>query len=237
MRIYILLMSVLLNFISVGTVYATKSVYLIDFVVLKQGHNISDRDAYDRKVEPIAAKYNMVKQQSYNLSPMAGKFKEAIRLNIWKMPSMASMKKLGSDPAYKAMAPMRDKIHNMQSLTLYTANTVKNPGQIKSGHIMVDLVVMNKAYGNKERNAYEASVFPVAAEYGMKVTHVFNIINYKRGVGPQNALRLNLWTIEDPKKMSLLGKDARYKSLLPLRNLLHNMADVTLYKATPAQTK
>jgi len=165
---------------------------------------------------------------------MAGKFKEATRLNIWKMRSPTSMKKLGSDPAYKAMAPLRDKIHNMQSLTLYTANAIKNPGQIKSKHIMVDLVVMNKNYGDRERDAYEASVLPIAEEYGMEVTHVFDITNYKRGAGPKNSLRLNLWTINDRKRMSHLGKDSRYQALVPLRNLLHNMEAVTLYRATPA---
>ena len=68
----------------------------------------------------------------------------------------------------------------------------------------------------------------------MEVTHVFDITNYKRGLGPKNALRLNLWTINDPKRMSQLGKDSRYQALVPLRNLLHNMKAVTLYKATPA---
>ncbi|NMH86857.1 hypothetical protein [Flavivirga algicola] len=209
-------------------------IYMIDFVVLNDGFTIKDRNKYEKKVIKITKKYGMKIQQSYKLNKhMKGDLIGAIKLNIWILPNANVLKELSKDEDYLEMVAYRNEIHNMNAVTIYMAESETNLGQLKGENIFVDLVVMNDGYGNVERDVYEDKILPVAENYGMHLKNVFNIREYKMGMGPKNAIRLNIWEIEDPKKMKELGEDKHYIEHVPFRNKIHNMSALTLYLAEP----
>lgn len=222
---------------SVKAVQKTDSpLILIDFVVLNEGFGLQDRTEYEKHVRPIAAKYGMKMEHSYDLTQyFSGQLKGATKLTIWEFPNKGVLKQLKNDPEYIALAPLRDKIHNMEALTLYFAEPILNFGQLRSDHIFLDLVVMNKGYGAKERHAYEKAVFPITSKYGMERTHSFKITKFLTGLGPKGAYELNLWEVSDTKKMNKLFEDPKYQALIDYRNKIHNMEVLTMYMAKPGR--
>ena len=207
---------------------------LIDFVVLKDGHGIEERNTYEFKMSPIAAKYGAKIIHSYDItSHLSGPLKEAVRVNVWKMPNAAAFKKIGSDSAYQALVASRDLIHDMKKLTLYMGNEIQNNGPIKDGVILVDLVVMKDGYGNKERDVYESKMAPLAAKYGFEIAASYAINKKLGGAGPQRPLRLNLWRVKDPSTMKKLSADADYIALASIRNEIHDFSKLTMFYAQP----
>jgi uncharacterized protein (DUF1330 family) len=207
---------------------AGEKTYILDFVSLNEGVHLSDRDQYDHSVIPIVKKYGMKLKGRFDLDAIAGSFTQPARLNVWELDSLESMQKIGQDEQYASLKSMRDSIHDMQALTLYVAD-FKTRRKLEKGLVLVDLVVMNEGFGKDDRNSYEAKVLPIAEDYGMRVVQSFDILKKMRGSGPSAAMRLNLWSIEDPEKMKKLSQDERYTSLIEYRNKIHDMDNVSLF--------
>lgn len=219
---------------SLGTLpaHAESKANLIDFVVLNDGYNIEDRNAYEIKLAPISAKYGAKVVHSYDItSHLSGPLKNVVRVNVWELSDHSAFKKIGADPSYQALVPSRDRVHNMKKLALYTGNEIKNNGPIKDGVILVDLVVMNDGYGNAERDAYESKMVPLAAKYGFELISSYAIKKKLSGTGPQQPLRLNLWRVEDPSTMKKLSADADYKALEGVRSKIHDFSKLTMFYA------
>ena len=208
--------------------------YLIDFVVLNEGKTIEERLEYERKITPVIKKYGAVKDQAYNLHTfIAGPPKEAVQLNIYAMPGPGTLQKVSSDPDYQQHVPFRNEVHNMQALTMYTGEAIANAGQINNQHILVDLVVMNDGYGHPERFEYESKMRDIARKHGATLINSFDIDQKLGGIGPDKALKLNLWALESPEVMVALSSDPAYKALAPYRDQFHDMKNITLYMASP----
>lgn len=207
---------------------------LLDFVVMNSKFGDKERDAYEREVAPIAARYGMKMIQSYKLEKfLNGSIpKNTARLNLWDVPSPETLKKLSQDQDYQALIPHRNKIHAMQNVTLFFAEPVLDPGQLKSHWVLVDLVVLNEGYALKDREAYTSTVGGIAADYGMVRASSFRVT--KQLAGPkQEAVELNLWTLPSPESMGKLSKDARYQAQIAERNKIHNMSKLSMFLAKP----
>ena len=205
---------------------------MLDFVIMSEGHKLKERDIYEVKVEAIAARYGMKIERKFDIKKfMTGEeaLNKVVRVNVWQVPNGA-MKSLGNDPDYKALVKFRNKIHNMDALSIFMANPDTIDG-IATGIVMIDLVTMNPGFGLANRNTYEAKVAPITAKYGMSRFASYDITSKKIGIASDTAIRLNFWNIEDPEKMKLLSKDPAYQALLPFRNKIHNMERVTLFLA------
>lgn len=155
-------------------------------------------------------------------------------MNIWELPSPVVMGKIANDPAYKALISHRDGIHNMDAVTLYFAENIFDTGdQVSSDKIMVDLVVMNEGYGKEDRDYYCSKIDEVGRKYGVNKKQSYQITKKIAGNGPE-ALRLNIWKLDDPTAFMHINKDAGYQKWIPLRDQIHNMSAVSIYMAQPA---
>ena len=96
--------------------------YLLDFVIMNEGNGPLQRTIYTEKTEKIAIKHGIKKVASYDvIQHLGGLIPDVLEVNLWEMDTPEAMQALGSDPAYQENVPFRDKIHNMQDLTLYMA--------------------------------------------------------------------------------------------------------------------
>lgn len=76
---------------------------MIDFMALKEGKSIKDRDKYDKWIRRIAKRYGMETVQSYELGKnLSGLLDNAAKLNIWRLPNKEALKQLGADPIMKS---------------------------------------------------------------------------------------------------------------------------------------
>lgn len=222
--------------ILLATAYSSHAarINLIDFVVLNPSHTLEERNEYEIKLAPIAAKYGAKVIHSYDITAhLAGPMKQPLRISVWDLPDQSTFEKVGSDPDYKALIAGRDLIHNMKEMTLYFANEIQNNGPITHKKILVDLVVMQEGYADKERNDYEEKMAPLASKYGFEIAASYNIQKKLGGTGPEKPLRLNLWQINDPKKMDMLSADPDYMALAPQRNKIHDFSNLSMFFAQP----
>lgn len=99
------------------------STILVDLVVMQEGAGAEERDEYEDRIAPIAARYGLRLFAAYPISRrMSGAGpEEAMRLNFWSAPSPNAMQQLGQDPDYQAIIPDRNRIHNMEAVTLFFA--------------------------------------------------------------------------------------------------------------------
>lgn len=209
---------------------------MVELTVMNEGFGQKDRDIYIGRTAPIIKKYGMRKVDSYQIvQRMAGAGPEnVLELDLWDVASPDALPKLMSDPQYQANVPFRDKIHNMGALTLYMAKKKFDAGKISpSSMVMVELVVLNDGYGQKERDEYFETTKKIAAKYGIQMYRSYQILQYLSGTGPKNPLELNLWELPGPEAMQKLASDADYQANVPRRDSIHNMSVLTLYMAKP----
>ncbi|SHH80907.1 DUF1330 domain-containing protein [Cognatishimia maritima] len=207
-----------------------EKVYLIDFVVMNDGFDLKERNAYEAEIAPIAGDYGMAVIHSYNLTAhLSGTMSDAVRLNVWELPSPSAMQAVINDPRYAAGVPRRDEIHDMESLTLYMASSDETGQQVADKPVLIDLVVLNEGQEAAARDAYEMKVASIAAKYGFEQVASFPVIQKIAGVGPEQPMRLNLWSLQDPAGMQKLGADPEYVALENERNAIHDFSQLTLF--------
>lgn len=221
---------------TVSAQQAKSNLVMIELTVLKDGYGQKDRDVYISKTAPVVKRYGMKKADSYQIMQrlMGAGPENVLELDLWELPSPDAMQKLGSDKQYQANVPFRDKVHDMSALTLYMAKKKFDSSRpIHSAAVMVELVVLNDGYGQKERDEYFEKTEKVAAKYGIRRFRSYQILQYVMGAGPKDALELNLWELPDPEALQKLGSDPDYQANVALRDRIHNMAILTLYMAKP----
>lgn len=224
--------------LSGASIAAAEQVNLIDFVVLNNGIDVSERDAYEAALKPIAAKYGAKVGHSYDLvAHLAGQMASAMRINVWELDDLSALGAVDQDAEYKAMIPDRDRIHDLSALTLYTGRETSNAGPITQGFVLVDLVVMNDGFGATERDSYEARMAPLAQRYGYTIRASYEIDQKIGGDGPENPLRLILWHGDNPDALGALTKDPEYMSLEDERQKLFDFSQLSLFMATPIAAK
>ncbi len=207
---------------------------LIDFVVLKDATALAERNAYEAKMAPIAEQYGARVIHSYDITGhIAGPMEEAVRLNVWAFSEPDALAKLNEDARYQALVPVRDRIHDMEALTLYLAENIRDGGPITDGVILVDLVAMTKGNGDAERDAYEAKMAPIAKRYGFEVVSSFRISQKLAGEGPDSAMRLSLWEGQSPDGLQQLNTDPGYVALAEERDRITDFANLALFMAEP----
>ncbi|MEO1407436.1 MAG: hypothetical protein AAFV54_13235, partial [Pseudomonadota bacterium] len=94
---------------------------------------------------------------------------------------------------------------------------------------LIDFVVMNEGYGLEERDNYEAIVARIASRYGMEKVRAYDLTQHLGG-GLPTASRLNVWEVPEGA-MQKLGADPDYQAIIPYRDRIHNMKEVSLFMA------
>ncbi|MEW7292403.1 hypothetical protein [Aquimarina sp. 2304DJ70-9] len=102
-----------------------------------------------------------------------------------------------------------------------------------SDYVLIDLVVLNMGYGEKDRAAYSKKTAKIASKYQLKKAQSYGIQSHLAGMGPKNAFEFNLWTMPSPTSMAALGQDPAYQANVPNRDKIHDMKALTLFLARP----
>jgi uncharacterized protein (DUF1330 family) len=104
---------------------APGTVTLLDLPVLNPGISPQERAEYSTFMKPLFEKYGVELARSYQIdSQLRGEFDEATELNILTLPDIETVGKLTGDPIYQANLGERDRIHNMDLLTMIIAKAV-----------------------------------------------------------------------------------------------------------------
>lgn len=100
-------------------------VVLVDLVVMKEGYGNAERDVYESKMRPLAAKYGFELMASYAIGKkLSGTGpQQPLRLNLWRVENPDTMTKLSADADYIALASTRNKIHDFSKLTMFYARS------------------------------------------------------------------------------------------------------------------
>jgi uncharacterized protein (DUF1330 family) len=220
--------------VSTAQTQDAEELVLVDLAVMNEPYDQAERDVYSAKTEEIAKQYGIKKAQSYRIIKyLDGQGpQDALELNLWTYDDPDDMQKFSSDPEYKARIPLRNVLHDMDALTLYTAKpklqgAAPNPSQF----VLVDFAVMNEDFGQAERDTYVRETERIAAKYGAKRFASYHIVQHLGGAGPEDVLVLDLWAMDDPSALQKLSSDPEYKANVPERNKIHNMEALTLYLA------
>jgi len=108
---------------SLGNREPTTDTIMVDLVVMQDGYGLTEREAYERKIVPIGAKYGVEKFATYDIvQKMAGAAPDGLRVNLWAVPDPSAMAMANSDPDYQKQIPNRDQIHKMDLVTLFFAD-------------------------------------------------------------------------------------------------------------------
>lgn len=213
---------------------AAEPVYLLDFVVLQDSATLTQRDAYEAKVAEIAARYDVLQIHSYNTAAkLSGKLDGVARVNVFEMPDMAALQSITGDADYAALEDMRNTVHDMSALTLYTGTKIFDHGPITDGNVLVDLVVMSAGHDATARAAYADQIAPLAAKYGATLKARYQVGQKLSGKGPDNPILLNIWHLADPAGIGALSQDPAYQALEEERQHIHDMAALGLWMAAP----
>lgn len=213
---------------------STEPVFLLDFVVLNDGQEIAARNEYEAKVAVIAARYDVAAIHSYDVvAPIAGPLPGVARVNVFEMPSLDALDSIFSDPDFTELDDIRPIIHDMNALTLYIGHRTVDNGPVQNGLVLVDLVVMADGYGDADRDAYEAKVQPIAAQYGATIEASFSIDQKMMGHGPDSPVRLNLWRLQDSTTMQSIFEDPAFQALEEERQKLFDFDQLSMWMAAP----
>ncbi len=209
---------------------------LIDLVVLNAGFTETDRASYSKKTVKIASKYGIDMAQSYKIGThIAGMGpKNALEFNLWTMPSPTAMVALSGDTEYQANVPNRDKIHDMEALTLFLARpkvgySSFTPNEGKT--YLLDFVIMNEGAGALQRSIYNQKTKEIAKKHGIEMVSSFDVLQ-KLGGQINGVLEVNIWEMDSPASMKALGSDTEYQANIEFRDQIHNIKNLTLYMAS-----
>ncbi len=204
---------------------------LLDFVVMNEGYGPADRAAYTAEVQAIARAHGVTLAQSYRVDQvMAGEVDGVLDVNIWRVPGPEALQALGEDPRYQALTRLRDRIHDMSKLTLYLAEPVTEVGQLRSEHVLVDLVFLNEGADLRERASYVSDITPIARRHGARPVQTYRILRHLAGRG-EGAVELNLWEVDSPGALQATLADPDYQAHIARRDRIHDMGRLTMMLA------
>ncbi len=210
-----------------------KQLYMLDFVFMNKGYNLSDRDKHNQNARPIAARHGVKLKASLDAKHMLLGPKGLNRLDLWTLPHPSALGAWGKDPAYKKIEPNAKKIHDFNQLTLYLGKE-RMAAQIRSGNIYyVELLTFDKRkFSGREFISYMKNHDTVASEYGLKRIASFNPLSKILGKGPQ-ASWLSIYVVQSMNHFKKWPNDKRYQKLnLVRKNIFEtNKSLIGLFKA------
>jgi uncharacterized protein (DUF1330 family) len=98
---------------------------------------------------------------------------------------------------------------------------------------LIDFVVL-KDGDVVGRADYEESVGEIAARHGAEVIHSYNVQAHL--AGPMaDTYQVNVWGFDEQNTLDQIVSDPDYKELIPARNEIHDMSQLTMYLGEPIQ--
>ena len=164
---------------------------------------------------------------------LTGALEGAIGANLWEMDSPEQLQAVLADAEYGANTDVRDRLHDMDRLTMFLATKTMDEGESDPDKLaLLDVVVLNDGFTLEDRAEYAALMAPLAATYGAKVLKSFTISKHLRGE-LSDAVEFNIWQLPDAEVFAKMTADPAYQANLALRDRLHNMEKLTMILASP----
>lgn len=215
---------------------AQQPTHLVALLPMQAGYGPDDHDAYEARIRPLAEEHGMALDAAYTVNKFLGGNgpREASTVGIWSLGSAQSLQALMSDPRYQAQVEYRDRIHDMSNTPMYLAKREFSGSQPSSGHVLlVGVLAMNQGYDFNAHDAYEKTIAPISARYGMRIYRSYRVLQ-KMGVPSiDNVVAVNIWELPNPEALSRVMSDPDYVAQIPVRNRIHNMKATTMYFVTP----
>ncbi|MDP6707795.1 MAG: hypothetical protein QF893_15735 [Alphaproteobacteria bacterium] len=206
-----------------GAQKAPKQVIFVDFVVLNEGQGLKDRDAYDIKALPIAARHGIKRFASLDIKHVVRTpGLKPQRLDLWLLPSPQALNAWAADPEYKALIAQRDEVHDMKALTLYLAVPARPMTEFGKHHYLIEIQKTGSGFSRELFANYEKKSDQIAAPYAIRRVAVLNMAKKLLGIGPAGQ-RLNIWHLPNEQNFSAWGKNKEFKALGPVRQQLFDL--------------
>lgn len=197
--------------------------FMLDFVFLNKDVPLSDRDAYNEKAKPVAARHGAEHQRSLDPLYLLQGPEGLARLDLWTMDSPQVLQAWGGDPAFAAIQDESQKIHDMRRLTLYLAQEMAETRLIPGGVYWVEFLRFSKSgFNGKAFSSYMAQLDQVAGGHGLTRVATFGKVGRILGPGFE-AHWMNIYSAPDPDRLKAHFADQAFLALTPQRERLFEL--------------
>jgi hypothetical protein len=203
---------------------------------MNEGYTLTDHEEYHKMIKPYMDKYGLTLHQNYAVSKkLSGTAADnVIKIGVWNLESIEGMQKIMGDKDYQNNAvEKRNKIHDMPNLTIFIGRPLFEKSFEKSKLIISDFIVMNDGYGAKERDDYFSKLEKNGKKYGLKRFAAYEVTKFMGGKGPKTTSLVNFWEAGPETIQKLMGDPEYQKNMVPIRNKIFNMSEVSVFFAKP----
>lgn len=192
-------------------------VYMLDFVFLNDGQTLGDRDAYNNRSRPIAARYGISLIATLDPLTITMGPRTLARVDVWELPSVQAIGAWGDDADYVALRPEVLRVHDLDDLTLYVASPVMAPAVVPGQVYHLELLTFSEDEWSREAFfSYIRAVDEIAATHGIRRNTSLANLNKLTGSGP-TAQFFNLYAVPGANEYRAMGSDPRMTALTPER--------------------
>lgn len=205
-----------------------KPLWMLDFIFLNDGATLTDRDAYNAKAQPVAARHGVVLQVTLDTRLMMIGPPELDRVDLWTLPGPQALNAWGQDPEYKEMLPEALRVHDMNQLTLYLGREVSAPQITAGAFYYLELFAFHpESFAAQDFIDYVHATDALAQEFGL--ARVASMSNLQKALGPGPETHwFNLYSVPSEAAFKAWNNDQRFKDLAPTRNRLLNLNNSVL---------
>ena len=212
---------------------------LIELVTLNDGYQLEDHLNYGKEIEYILNRHGMHNTANFSVMQKANgsAANHVAKVGVFELNNPESLKQIFGDKEYnEKMVPKRNKIHDMPNMTFFLAKPILEKNYDQSKMVLMDFVVMNEGHSAKERDKYfDKMLSKYGKKHGLKRFASYEVLQFMRGAGPKDATLVNFYEAS-PETMKAIASDAGYqKEMVPLRNKLFNMNELTVLITQPVK--
>lgn len=202
---------------------AEQSLVMLDFVYLNKDVEVAERDAYNAKAKPIAARHGVILRSTLDPVRIVLGPKGLQRLDLWTLPAPQALQAWSDDPDYLAMRSETLAVHDMKRLTLYLAREI-GPVQIAPGrHYWVEFLRFDKSgFTGEQFAAYMRETDGIAGKYDLQRVATFGKVGRILGPGFE-AHWMNIYSVPDSERLQSYVEDARFVELASMRERLFDL--------------
>ncbi len=205
---------------------------IIELVTMRDPHTAADHNNYVREIKPYTDKHGLTPNATFNvLKKAAGTAPDhTVQIGLWNLSAPDGLQKIFEDPGYQAHAEHRDRLHDMENLTLYMAKPVFEQSFNKENVTIMDFAVMNKGYGKQDWEKYFSNLEKIGSRFHLRRVASYEIMQFLSGKGPKEAVLVNLYEVPSPATMGQLQQDLDYQNtMVPERDKIFNMQELSVF--------
>lgn len=120
------------------------------------------------------------------------------------------------------------KLLTLCLLCVFTLSAYGQKGEFR----LVEIVVVKEGITQQHVNNYFELISPYLVKYGIKEVAKFKVMKKMRGVSPDNALEVAIWSIPDFSVFEKISQDKGYLQIALYRDLIFDFSKMTSFMTT-----